>query len=273
MDPSFRIRPLRLADDQPTFAGGYDPHRHDFQEVIIITQGEAFHRIDWEDHHLVGPHAVMVAQGKMHVFRTVAGTRGWVIEFAPELLPQTSSWIFSHFFALSNVPLDDPPSLKRIQALCGLLEDLHGSEPGRGGGEEYLLAALVSMLDARMQNATTHGQPERNSDFNLLRKFMGLLDAEFRSHKELGYYSQRLKLNPRRLSAACKQVMGRTPAGLLEERCMVEAKRLLVQSELTAQQIAFELGYEDPSYFTKVFRKVVGTTPRQFREVWEAQKV
>jgi len=267
MAAPFGIRPLRKADDAPTHTGGYDPHRHDFQEVIIITRGGASHRIDWEDHHLDGPHAVLVAQGKVHVFRTLPGTRGWVLEFAPEILPRTSSWLFSHFFALTHVPLEDEPCRKRVQALCGLMEELQ-EEAGQGEGTVYLLAALLSMLDGLVQRATLQGRPDRSSDFHLLKEFMGQLDAHYQVEKEPAFYAQRLRVNPRRLAAVCRKLMGRTPSGLLEERCMVEAKRFLVQSELTVQQIAFQLGYEDPSYFTKVFRKVVRTTPRSFRDAW-----
>ena len=271
MTAPFRIRPLRKADDQPTHTGGYDPHRHDFQEVIIITRGGAFHRIDWEEHELAGPHAVLVAQGKVHVFRTVPGTRGWVLEFAPESLPQTSSWLFSHFFALTHVPLEDEPCRKRVQALCGLLEELQ-EEAGQGEGTIYLLAALLSMLDSLVQRATLQGKPDRASAFHLLKAFMGLLDTHYLAEKEPSFYAQRLRVNPRRLAAVCRELMGRTPSGLLEERCMVEAKRYLVQSDLTVQQIAFELGYGDPSYFTKVFRKVVRETPKAFRATWAAAK-
>ena len=269
MPAPFVIRPLRDVDDQPTFRGAYDPHRHDFQEVIIITQGSASHRIDWEEHALAGPHAVLVAQGKVHVFKTEAGTRGWVIEFAPEALPQTSSWLFSHFFALSSVPLEEEATRKRLQVLCGLLEELQQEDPGGREGGIYLLAALLSSLDTLVQSATLKGKPERGSDFQILKAFMSILDAQFRSQKDLDAYAQQLRINPRRLASVCKKLMGRTPAGLLEERCMVEAKRFLVQSDLTVQQIASDLGYEDQSYFTKVFRKVVKATPRAFRATWE----
>ena len=270
MDAPFQIRPLRLSDGQSTHTGAYGAHRHDFQEIIIITEGGAFHRIDWEDHHLAGPHAVLVAQGKIHLFMTEPGTRGWVLAFAPEVLPQTASWLFSHFFALSNVPLDDPPCLARIESLCLMLEELHAEDGGRGQAEAYLLAALLSMLDARVQASTLRGRPERSSEFRIVKDFLGILDAHYRAEKDLGFYANRLRVNPRRLTHVCRQIMGRTPAGLLEERCMVEAKRFLVHSNLTIQQIASALGYEDQSYFTKVFRKVVKETPSRFRETWSA---
>ena len=265
MDAPFLIRPLSPAGNPPPQAG---THRHGYQEVIIITRGEGFHRIDWEDHHLAGPHAVLVAQGKLHLFRVAPGSRGWVIDFAPAFLPPNASWVFSHFFALSAVPLDDPAGLGRIEALCGLLAE-QGAQDG-GGGETvgYLLAALLSLLDTRVQDRALRGRPERRGDFHMVKHFLGVLDSHYQTEKKLDFYARHLRINPRRLTSVCKQIMGRTPASLLEERCMVEARRFLAQSDLTVQQIALRLGYEDQSYFTKVFRKVVNDTPARFRAAW-----
>jgi len=256
MDAPFLIRPLCAAGDARA-------HRHDYQEVIIIAEGEAFHRIDWEDHHLAGPHAVLVARGKLHLLSVAAGTRGWVIDFAPDFLPRTASWLFSHFFALSAVPLDDPAGLRRIGTLCGLLE-----EPGPGETASFFLAALLALIETRIQDRALRGRPERSADFHVLKHFLGALDTHYEREKKLGFYARHLRVNPRRLTAVCRQIMGRTPASLLEERCMVEARRYLAQSELSVQEIAFRLGYEDPSYFNKVFRKVVKDTPGRFRAAW-----
>lgn len=267
MTATFRIRPLLRAEAQP--ANGC-AHRHDYQEVIIISEGGASHRIDWEEHHLTGPHAVLVAQGKQHLFRLLPETRGWVIDFSSGLLPQGPSWLFSHFFALAHVALDERACLARVEVLCGLLEDLQGQGGAAGETEAHLLAALLTLLDQRLRTKALKGQPGRDSDFHILKSFIGVLDSHYRSHKGLAFYAHRLKVNPRRLSAVCKQILGRTPAGLLEERCMAEAKRFLVQSDLTVNQIAASLGYEDQSYFTKVFRKVVKATPGGFRAAWAA---
>ena len=261
MTASFRIRPLLRAEAQP--ANGC-AHCHDYQEVIIITEGGAVHRIDWEVHHLAGAHAVLVAQGKQHLFRLLPGTRGWVLDFTPELLPQGPSWLFSHFFTLAHVALDEVACL-RVEVLCGLLDELQGQGGAKGETEAFLLAALLTLLDQRLRHTALEGRPGRSSDFHMLRNFIGDLDRHYHSHKDLAFYVHRLKVNPRRLSAVCRQIMGRTPAGLLEERCMVEAKRYLVQSDLTVKEIAASLGYPDQSYFSKVFRKVVKVTPGGFR--------
>ena len=264
MDTPFLIRPIRSARDQPAQPAA---HGHDYQEVIIITEGEAFHRIDWEARTMTGPHAVLVARGKVHAFRTGEGTRGWVIDFDPALLPRGASWLFSQFFALSKVPLLEAPCRSRIQRLCELMEEHQGLE-GHGETQAYLLAALLAQLETLVP--TLRGKPERDSDFHMVKKFLGVLDTHYHHRKDLDFYARRLKVNPRRLTSVCKQIMGRTAAGLLEERCMVEARRFLAQSDLTVQQIAERLGYDDPSYFTKVFRKVAKDTPGRFRATWAA---
>jgi len=142
------------------------------------------------------------------------------------------------------------------------------AEAGEGETGVFLLAALLALFDARVAQRALRGRPERGSDFQLVKQFLGVLDTHYPTEKKLDFYAQRLRVNPRRLTAVCRQVMGCTPASLLEERCMVEARRCLAQSELTVQEIALRLGYEDQSYFTKVFRKRVQETPGRFRAAW-----
>jgi AraC-like DNA-binding protein len=266
MDALFHIWPLRNSQDERTYRGSLAAHRHDYQEIIVITKGRGHHRIDWDDHILEGPRVLLVAQGKMHDFRTLPGARGWVLEFASDFTRQPTSWLFSRFFSLSVVSLEDEGLRRGVTQLCGIMEELQ-----RGGEEAqepiaHLLEALLAMLQVSVRRKAMQGRPERSSDFSTFEAFMTILDSHFRTEKEMAFYARALRINPRRLAAICKQTLGLTPLGLLEQRTMVEAKRLLARTGLTVQQIGFDLGYEDPSYFTKVFRKVVRQTPSAFRK-------
>jgi AraC-like DNA-binding protein len=265
MDAPFRIWPLRTAEDERTYRGSAAAHRHDYQEIIVLTKGSGQHRIDWQDKLLAAPQAILVAQGKEHDFTTRSGARGWVLDFHSDFLCQPPSWLFSQFYALSEVSLADPALRKGVITLCVLMEDLHRSGPDGLAPIAHLLAALLAILQASVLRLVIQGRPRRASDFALFLQFMATLDAHFRGEKRLAFYARALRVNPRRLGAICKQALGRTPLALLEERSMIEARRLLAQTGLTVQQVGFDLGYEDPSYFTKAFRKVVRQTPSQFR--------
>jgi AraC-like DNA-binding protein len=63
-----------------------------------------------------------------------------------------------------------------------------------------------------------------------------------------------------------KDVLGKTAGDIIRDRIAVEAKRLLTNAEMDVKEIAYDLNFEDPSYFTRFFRKNVGTTPEQFRK-------
>jgi AraC-like DNA-binding protein len=266
MDALFHIWPLRNAQDERTYRGGLAAHRHDYQEIIVITKGRGQHRIDWEDHILEGPRVLLVAQGKLHDFTSMPGARGWVLEFAADFTRQPTSWLFSQLFSLSVVAMEDEGLRRGVTQLCGLMEDLQRSGQDALEPIAHLLAGLLAMLQVSVRRQALHGHPERSADGNTFEAFMATLDEHFRTEKDLAFYARALHVNTRRLATICKQTLGRTPLGLLEQRTMVEAKRLLAQTGLAVQQIGFELGYEDPSYFTKVFRRVVQQTPSAFRK-------
>jgi AraC-like DNA-binding protein len=71
--------------------------------------------------------------------------------------------------------------------------------------------------------------------------------------------------SPVQLNRAIKSVSGKTASDLIIERLILEAKRLLLFSDLSNKEVAFKLNYEDPSYFTRIFRRKTGLTPTEFR--------
>jgi AraC-like DNA-binding protein len=99
-----------------------------------------------------------------------------------------------------------------------------------------------------------------------LEDFLELIETHMASHKQVSYYAQMLNLSLYQLNAITKTTLGKTCSQLMDEAVILEAKRYLLATSQQINQIAFDLGYEDISYFSRFFKKHTGYSPEAFRQ-------
>lgn len=97
-------------------------------------------------------------------------------------------------------------------------------------------------------------------------EFQKLLEINFKKEKELSFYSDKLHITNNTLSKAVKKEFAKTPSQLINERIILESKRLLHLTYRSVKEIAGELGFEDEFYFSRYFKKSVGCSPKNYRE-------
>ena len=127
--------------------------------------------------------------------------------------------------------------------------------------QSYLLA-LLSELERVAQPGT---QASASQPVNIARQFRSLLHAHFRTEHRVADYAAMLHISPNHLNKSVKTATGKSPSRWIDEAIVLEAKVLLYQSQYAIGDIATELGLEDPSYFSRLFKKYEGITPQAFR--------
>lgn len=127
-----------------------------------------------------------------------------------------------------------------------------------------LLFSLLELVQKLYPQQAENQSGTRNHE--IVRAFDQLLHQQYQRHKEVNFYASELHITPRHLSHVLKKETGSTVKQCIEEFVLFEAKSLLKQTEMTIREIVYWLGYDDPSYFTKLFRNKVGTTPLGFRK-------
>jgi AraC family transcriptional activator of pobA len=106
-----------------------------------------------------------------------------------------------------------------------------------------------------------------SGDGRLVARFRELIEARFRSHEPIGSYATALGVSVSRLRLACRRQGCGAPLDMLHARKMLEAKRALLYGLSSVSEIAFALGYDDVSYFVRLFRQIEGISPRRFRQL------
>nr|WP_262904408.1 helix-turn-helix domain-containing protein [Polaribacter porphyrae] len=97
-------------------------------------------------------------------------------------------------------------------------------------------------------------------------QFKELLEANFITHKKVDFYCSQLHITPKKLNASTSTILGRSPKRIINDRIILEAKRLLVHTTNNSKEISYSLGFQEPTNFIKFFKKNLNTTPLAFRE-------
>ena len=103
-------------------------------------------------------------------------------------------------------------------------------------------------------------------DYTLL--FRDLLESNYLKFKTVSKYANLICISEKRLGRATAKVLGKSPKEIINDRILLEAKRLLVHTNLSIKEIGQELGFEDPAYFVRYFKKSTTTTPIEFKETY-----
>ncbi|AZA84257.1 AraC family transcriptional regulator [Chryseobacterium lactis] len=126
-----------------------------------------------------------------------------------------------------------------------------------------LILAICSKQKSGLSSSSVSNEklPNKNAV-----EFQKLLEAHFRNEKELSFYSDKLNITNNTLSKAVKKEFAKTPTQLINERIILESKKLLHLTYRSVKEIASELGFTDEFYFSRYFKKSVGCSPKNYRE-------
>lgn len=242
----------------------FTPHRHGaLHQVLLLESGGGRATLDGETHRLRPPLVVNVPRGIVHGYEFERGTKGLVITMAAEMLDET----LHPEEGLAQV-LARAAVLKAGEDIPDTMREIAGTFATRTFARAHILRAhcalLLGQIAQRMakQNETAVVAPASG----LLARFETLVDARFKEQLSVRDYAAELAVSATHLSRVTRAATGRPASKLIEERLMREARRNLVYTNLPVSTIAYELGFDDPAYFSRAFTRCTGLNPRAFRE-------
>jgi AraC-like DNA-binding protein len=242
-----------------------EPHRHDHEELIIITHGRPTHYVDFVPEILEPPVIVYVAHGKIHSFLPDEDTLGWVIRYSSDFIPETRFNFYSGFMDEINCRLDVDFCTTTMNDLCEIMLRESRQQPVDFAIIRHLLSAVLSKLETATKQKYLDSGISGNSQVITFNNFLKILEYNYKRPVGVDFYADKLNMSARNLNLISQSVFGKSITEIIETRKMIEARQMLLSSGKTVAEIGYELGYSENSYFTRVFRKKTGVTPTDWR--------
>jgi len=247
-----------------------EAHFHDFEELIIVTEGSLEHYIDFQVEVASAPFACYVSMGKMHKIVVHKDLRGWVINYQNEFIPDSKLSFYSNFFSATNIPLSPNGCMKRFTDICRIIDAEYKQENPDLTTIRHLTTALISMIETERKTNIAVENTVKASQITTFNNFLRILEQNFRRDEGVSFYAEKMNMSERNLNILCKNNFQKSVSEIIETRKLIEAKNLLIHSDKSVSEIGFDLGYNEKSYFTRVFHNKLTVTPTQFREMTRA---
>lgn len=250
-----------------------EPHVHQgLYQVLWLYQGEAEVRLDERHATVHGPGAIVVPPSVVHGFRFAPDTDGLVLTLSANFLVegdlQAAGESFRTLFSSPGVVQFEQHD-ELAERLDALLRQLVCEFSLPGIADSPVVGWLARAVVWRLAHAQAQRQPLQGARQHrhqaLFTRFMLLVEEHFLEHWSLGQYASRLGLSIPRLNRLTQAESGRSALDIVHERLTREACRRLLYIAAPAANLAAELGFEDPAYFSRFFKKRTGLTPRHWR--------
>jgi AraC family transcriptional regulator, transcriptional activator of pobA len=246
------------------------PHRHDFYCLFLFTQGSGSHVIDFKEYEVHPGSVFFMSPAQVHTWQLAENTDGYVVFFNAQFylldLPHKSlaGFPFFHYTATPHLPLENSTFL----TINNLFRHMHEEYRGHERRKEEILNSYLNILLIKLANAysQTHTPAFSSHLLQQIRQLETLIEEHYLEHKSVEEYADRMNLSVKQLYSICQTALNKSLGTLLHERMLLEARRLLVHTDLSISQIAAQLNYSDNSYFNRFFKKSAGLTPEQFRQ-------
>lgn len=250
------------------------PHRHDYYTILWASNACGDHFIDYKQ-HLIRPNTIFfVNPGQVHQVITFGNPEGYVIMFTREYLNQNMiSEDFLTNLGLFSESADTPPLIINDESDQNLRSIVQNIESAFRRKESFWQEQLSSYLKLlliecnKLAPQMNNDNPQRfQASRNILKNFKSTIEVKFKEWHKVSYYAEELNISPDYLNSVVKTSIGKTAKEFIQNRLVLEAKRLGVHTQLSTKEIAFDLGFEDPSHFSKFFKNCEGSSFSEFRK-------
>lgn len=247
------------------------PHRHNrLSQIIAVFDGQWTVDLDDKYHELQGNWLVLIPAGVVHGFHFASNTQGFVLSLNDSLLAGQSESTAGELPALVWKPqaleFKDTQQIERFCNYIKLLKhELTADEVAQNLAVNYLVQLiLVTVLRQQRLQAMTLSNVSRES--SILLKFRVLIEQHYMQHLAVKDYAQQLHISISKLNRLCQTLLNDSPKAIIHQRLVIEAKRRLIYTKQSVEEISEVLGFNDPAYFSRFFKQMVGVTAGAFRQ-------
>lgn len=245
------------------------PHQLKFYNLIFFTQGNGRHFIDFNWYPVQQNSLVYLTKDQISAFEFSEELKGYCIIFTEEYFVNsfsnlTDNFVFRLFYPELFSPILQIPQNSEFVTYFNLLLKEYGNSKSFYNKNiiNSLLAILISKTENLKQNLTFHISDA--SKIVVYQNFISLIEKNLIKSRSANFYAKELVISYKHLNTICKELINKTAKSVIDDFVILQAKRNLINSTTNSTELAYKLGFEDPTNFTKYFKKNTGLTPKTF---------
>ena len=244
-------------------------HKHDFYFVLAVAHGSGVHEIDFVPYQVQDNTIFILRPGQVHKLELTAGTTGFLLEFDLSFY-QPKKTISGHRWekaSAKNFCTVESGRFQKLYAhLAAIFDEYNLKEEGFTEAIKAHLDLFFLEYIRQSKNPNSIVKSESGYIQERFEELVHLLETNIVNMKGVSEYANLLNLSPYQLNSIAKTSVGKTVSDLINDQIILEAKRHLIATPAQVKEIADHLGYEDPSYFIRFFKKHTGQSPDNFRK-------
>ena len=238
-------------------------HRHDFYELLWFTdvKTDQFHYIDFNKFAIADNQIFLLLPGQVHSIEQ-RGKRGFLMAISKDFFEKEMGSDLLRLCGYSgNFAVVVPENgIQVLNTLLGLIKIEYDGARRPAILESYLRSWLLHCIELQKENSTaSHTDPR-------LHTLIEFIEIHYRKQRNADFYAKQLSMSAKRLNELTRESFGKTISQMINERLILEAKREIGYIEKPIKEISYELGFSEPSYFTRFFGKQTGYAPLDFRK-------
>lgn len=244
-------------------------HRDDHYIFAIQEKGNSSMMVDFKQFHSQGSTLIYVMPGQVHHGMITANVVGWFMAIDTMLVEEEYRHVFEVLILQQHTLSLTAAQYKALHACMELLHARYSEPPDTPFYQQVLhtlASSFIGMVAAAYLDKEPGNEQQNNRSLTITREFKTLLRQHCKSMKSPSAYAEALHISLSYLNESVKDITGFTVTYWIQQEIMLEAKRLLYYSELSIKEIACEMGYEDHTYFSRLFTKTTGVSAGQFRK-------
>lgn len=240
-------------------------HKHDFYYILFLTNGSSNQTIDFKTEKIEQSQVLFMYPGQIHGFEYFEKTEGFTLYFTNGFLNKSESSSYKIHQLIINQPqiitLDNQQFENIDQIINKLYNEFNTSFVNK---IEILKAYLEIVLTSLLRLIIPSDYEFQPS--NTFQRLIDLKEQNFALNRKIDSICKDIGTSQKKLNALTKAYFGKTFLKLLNDRKLLEVKRLLTTSELSIKEISYQNGFSDNSHLNNFFKKHTGITPFEFRE-------
>ena len=243
------------------------PHRLTFFALLIVTEGTGTHQVDLKKYDLKKGSVLKIAKGQVHAFQGELNYDGYLVVFTEDFVlkyfSKSSIDFISHLY---NYHISEP--LVEKSTFMDTFLTLVGEELKNQNNEAQrnILAKMLELYLLKQERESGNSSNTRQKEYyQLFFQFKDLVEQEFRKTRNVKDYADKLLISSKHLNKLVQSFTLNTAKHFIDQYVVLEIKRAILSTDQSLKEIAYDLGFDEVTNFTKFFRKHTDLTPKEYK--------